>query len=459
MSSARWQVHRTTQLRMVNHGIEYIAYDADNLASYTYDEIYGVGATIESPYGDPERALICEQTPPVVRVRERAAPERIGRMQHLIGLLNEMDQCILMHWHLRTEGQGITEEELAAQIGISQPSANARRKRAMEWLRFGVEMHEQLEDFDADELPVGHQLIWYHIIELHQSQTQTAVEINLPQTTVYPRWHAIVSQSRGTRWHEPFSKIAKNFTKWTVPRHYYSPHTGKLKRQQHDRKKKERKTGVAKRKTDPELRAFWLDYEMELAFQRAEFGLPNKVELRTQSDGRGIDLSRQSVLTEIRKLFHKFGNARCLRCGVDPEDACAEVLKDLEVRNQGTCRFDPDVAAWSTYVVMRIHQTCSRMIDKHQRRRRVESEIALDAKAFPEGELTVGELVIDASYTPEEHDRALRRVLTSIEKHAGEDGVEYARLRLRGEPLAGVMKPARRQRVREHMDAIRADCT
>jgi len=76
----------------------------------------------------------------------------------------------------------------------------------------------------------------------------------------------------------------------------------------------------------------------------------------------GIDINEKHV--DIKKIFLKKYSQVVLNSGNDPEDVLQEVYKTILIKNKGKCPFDPRKSAFSTYVMMIIHNVVSNYLTK-----------------------------------------------------------------------------------------------
>jgi DNA-directed RNA polymerase specialized sigma24 family protein len=79
----------------------------------------------------------------------------------------------------------------------------------------------------------------------------------------------------------------------------------------------------------------------------------------------GVDIEARRE--DIRSLFFKRQAPSLVREGLDPEDVLQEVFKGLLIRNKGTCPYDPEKAAFSTYVVMVMNCIVMNVVNKHRK--------------------------------------------------------------------------------------------
>ncbi len=64
----------------------------------------------------------------------------------------------------------------------------------------------------------------------------------------------------------------------------------------------------------------------------------------------GIDV--EAKYQDIKSIFYRHFAPICFKNKVDPEEVLQEVYYGLEVRNRGTCPFDPAKSSMSTYIVL-----------------------------------------------------------------------------------------------------------
>ena len=64
----------------------------------------------------------------------------------------------------------------------------------------------------------------------------------------------------------------------------------------------------------------------------------------------GIDVAKHK--NDIKNLFYKRQGQKLMKAGVNAEEVLQEVYKGLLIRNRGSCPFDPEKSAMSTYIVM-----------------------------------------------------------------------------------------------------------
>jgi RNA polymerase sigma factor (sigma-70 family) len=64
----------------------------------------------------------------------------------------------------------------------------------------------------------------------------------------------------------------------------------------------------------------------------------------------GIDI--EAKYQDIKSIFYRHFAPICFKNKVDSEDVLQEVFLGLEIRNKGTCPFDPAKSSMSTYIVL-----------------------------------------------------------------------------------------------------------
>lgn len=64
----------------------------------------------------------------------------------------------------------------------------------------------------------------------------------------------------------------------------------------------------------------------------------------------GIDV--EAKYQDIKSIFYRHFAPICFKNKVDPEEVLQEVYYGLEIRNRGTCPFDPAKSSMSTYIVL-----------------------------------------------------------------------------------------------------------
>ena len=64
----------------------------------------------------------------------------------------------------------------------------------------------------------------------------------------------------------------------------------------------------------------------------------------------GIDF--EAKYQDIKSIFYRHFAPICFKNKVDPEEVLQEVYYGLEIRNRGTCPFDPAKSSMSTYIVL-----------------------------------------------------------------------------------------------------------
>jgi len=76
----------------------------------------------------------------------------------------------------------------------------------------------------------------------------------------------------------------------------------------------------------------------------------------------GIDINEKHI--DIKKIFLKKYSQVVLNSGNNSEDVLQEVYKTILIKNKGRCPFDPRKSAFSTYVMMIIHNVVSNYLTK-----------------------------------------------------------------------------------------------
>lgn len=79
-------------------------------------------------------------------------------------------------------------------------------------------------------------------------------------------------------------------------------------------------------------------------------GLPTIFSYTFKVKTLGIDVGKHKE--DIKNLFYKRQGQKLTKTGVDTEEVLQEVYKGLLIRNRGSCPFDPEKSAMSTYIVM-----------------------------------------------------------------------------------------------------------
>lgn len=425
------------QQRMKTRGHEMIATE-DSCGHYSWDEWCG---TSTSAYGDPEQALIEEQTPspptPTDLFRKRALRE----LRAMCSCLLPTDRVMLV-----ARANGCTQEEVAKMVGLeTQVGICNREKRLRAWVRYSLERRMILHGLEEPKKWERHPMrraTWHGILWGHETTVEVAERLRVNQSTVHGWWKQAIRDVLATATPEvarAVRTIAERIELWQRPRR--SP-----------RRKPKRRTTT--KMPDPDLAL--MIYAIDLACALWKLEHPDycpKIDPRTRKSGLGIDLSRAEVVEEVRRLFWKFGVPRCLKVGLEPEDVLCEVLKDVEVRNQGRCPFDPVKGAFSTYVVRIIGQSVGRCIQKELRRRppTVQSLESMDVE--------MDRIVVDdgGQWTEAEYEDAERHVLGTIVKHAGRAGRKYAEARMSRISLDSALTHGERKKVLKKRQAILAD--
>tara|TARA_B100001989_G_C24417447_1_gene402255 strand:- start:52 stop:657 length:606 start_codon:yes stop_codon:yes gene_type:complete len=79
-------------------------------------------------------------------------------------------------------------------------------------------------------------------------------------------------------------------------------------------------------------------------------GLPTIFSYTFKVKTLGIDVEKHK--DDIKNLFYKRQGQKLMKTGVNTEEVLQEVYKGLLIRNRGSCPFDPEKSAMSTYIVM-----------------------------------------------------------------------------------------------------------
>jgi len=420
--------------RMRQSGFQMISCE-DSLGHYSYDEWT---SNETSDYGDPEEALIEHQTPTSISESHGWWDRALAELRKMCACLLPEDRIMIVARH-----NGCIQEDVAAMIGMeTQVGVCNREKRLRTWARYVLQrrmMLRAVREPKAWEHFSHRRDVWHAIIWEHKTTTEIAEELEINQSTIHGWWQQAVRDicaEADPRTCRLVYNIQKRIELWQRPRR--------------SRRTKERRRS---RMADIELSLLIYEIDLACALWRLDHpDCPIRIDPRTRPSGLGIDLSRKEVVAEVRKLFGRFGLPRLLRTGLEPEEALADVLRDIEVRNQGKCPFDPELGAFSTYVVRVINQSLSRHISRSLRKRppTICSLESMDAN--------LDRMLIDNSaWSEEEYDAAERRVFSVIERHAGEIGLRYARVRLGEGTLAKTMTLSERRHVADCKDAILAE--
>lgn len=98
-------------------------------------------------------------------------------------------------------------------------------------------------------------------------------------------------------------------------------------------------------------------------------GLPTVWEFQfTQPKPKSkLGINVEDKKDDIKLLFYKRQAPSVIKAGLDPEDVLQEVYKGILIRNEGTCPYDPEKSAFSTYVVMVMNCIVMNLINKQRR--------------------------------------------------------------------------------------------
>ena len=94
-------------------------------------------------------------------------------------------------------------------------------------------------------------------------------------------------------------------------------------------------------------------------------GLPCVFSFTLVTKKLGIDVEKHKE--DIKKLFYKRQGQKLLKTNVNTEEILQEVYKGILIRNRGTCPFDSEKSAMSTYIVMVIDCITMNYMNKHNR--------------------------------------------------------------------------------------------
>ncbi len=94
-------------------------------------------------------------------------------------------------------------------------------------------------------------------------------------------------------------------------------------------------------------------------------GLPSIFSYSFEAKKLGIDVEKHSE--DIKKLFYKRQGKKLAHSGIDLEDLLNEVYKGILIRNQGSCPFDCEKSAMSTYIVMVVDCITMNYVNKDNR--------------------------------------------------------------------------------------------
>lgn len=79
-------------------------------------------------------------------------------------------------------------------------------------------------------------------------------------------------------------------------------------------------------------------------------GLPTIFSYTFKVKTLGIDVEKHK--DDIKNLFYKRQGQKLMKTGVNTEEVLQEVYKGLLIRNRGSCPYDSEKSAMSTYIVM-----------------------------------------------------------------------------------------------------------
>ena len=94
-------------------------------------------------------------------------------------------------------------------------------------------------------------------------------------------------------------------------------------------------------------------------------GLPTIFSYEFKTKTLGIDVEKHK--DDIKNLFYKRQGQSLLKKGVNTEELLQEIYKGILIRNRGTCPFDPDKSAMSTYIVMVVDCITMNYMNKYNR--------------------------------------------------------------------------------------------
>jgi hypothetical protein len=181
------------------------------------------GLAGESPYGDPEAALIERSERPYIETRawreeQDRAPirEQIGQA---LGLLIPKDRLLIYLRH-----RGLTQEQTARVLGLSQPSVCTAEGRIIEWLTLVVPHRVALAAIPVPTFPVGSwdgtAITWDGVMRRHLPTAILATERGVPQSSIYGRWGYIQKWARAhsnPAIRDAVALAASDITQWCRP--------------------------------------------------------------------------------------------------------------------------------------------------------------------------------------------------------------------------------------------------
>jgi hypothetical protein len=94
-------------------------------------------------------------------------------------------------------------------------------------------------------------------------------------------------------------------------------------------------------------------------------GLPTIFSYTFKVKKLGIDIGKHKE--DIKNLFYKRQGQKLMKTGVNTEEVLQEVYKGLLIRNRGSCPFDSEKSAMSTYIVMVIDCITMNYMNKFNR--------------------------------------------------------------------------------------------
>lgn len=406
---------------------------------------------LASRYGNPEEALCAAErddepdeaeAPPE---RDELTSRRLGVLRGMLRLLPEIDRRLLA-----ARDEGATQSQLAAAHGMTQPSVSGRLSRVHRWVEECLDRRMLLLDVDEpahwavlpEQLGAWRALAWRHVVLGHATTTSFGAAAGVDQGRAHRAFRAALDdvEAEGSpAVREAVGWIRDHVSLWTRPRERRGL-----------RLRDDRETPTADAGTPPVVSTDPIDQiiaEMDACLPA------RKTDRHTRPCGTGVDLSRRDVLVEIERLYGRFGSRWAARAGVDRDDALAQIYRDVEVRNQGTCPYDPAKGAWSTYVVRIIRQSVGRLATREARH----VVVSIDAEPEEGRALLETRLAVDPGHTEQEHEDALARVRDAVARHAGAEGLRYVQVKLEGGRVTREIPPSVRNRVSSRRAAILAE--
>ena len=179
--------------------------------------IFWVWEAHPSPYGNPEEALIEDESPDIEAQPKRA--KLADATREILGYLDDRDR-IIMALTLR----GIDQVAIAKIVGVTQPSISVRVPRLIEWVTL-VLTHKPTLLGVPPPTRAKYRHMWEQVVQHHRGISGYAREFGYHSSTVQKWWYTMIvevlDQPLTTPERSIVELLRRGVWRWAHPRVLY----------------------------------------------------------------------------------------------------------------------------------------------------------------------------------------------------------------------------------------------